>query len=163
MDELTADRLREVVTYDPTTGAFRNACSRKKVRIGEIAGTVDKSVGYIVLCIDRRRYYGHRLAFLYMTGRWPDECVDHINGDRIDNRWANLRSVSRSINQQNMRRAMHGSSSGLLGAHRKRGRWSSQIRTVDGQLMRLGTFDTAEEAHVAYVTAKRKLHEGCAL
>lgn len=156
---LTAERLLELVNYDPETGIFTNRVPRKKIRVGDVAGTIDKESGYVILCIDRRRYYGHRLAFLFMTGEWPKRLVDHKNGCRSDNRFDNLRDASRLVNQQNMRRAMSGSSSGLLGAHKKRSRWSSQIK-VNGRLVKLGTFGTAEEAHAAYVYAKRKYHEG---
>jgi hypothetical protein len=88
--------------------------------------------------------------------------VDHINGRRDDNRWCNLRDASRLVNQQNMRRAVAGSASGLLGAHKKRGKWSSQIK-VRGVLVKLGIFETADQAHAAYLAAKRQLHEGCTL
>lgn len=159
---LTAERLRELVHYDPGTGIFTNRAPRKKIRVGEVAGTVDKDSGYVVLCLDRARYYGHRLAFLYMTGEWPKLMGDHKNGARADNRWDNLRDASRLVNQQNMRGAARGSASGLLGAHKKRDRWTSQIK-VRGQLVKLGTFLTPEAAHSAYVCAKRKYHEGCTI
>lgn len=160
--ELTAERLRELLHYDPDTGIFTNRAPRKKIRVGEVAGTLDQSSGYVCLGVDRRRHYAHRLAFLYMTGAWPRDLVDHKNGNRADNRWANLRDAPRLINQQNMRRAVSGSASGLLGAHRKRGRWSSQIK-VRGQIVKLGIFSTPQEAHAAYIAAKRQQHEGCTI
>lgn len=160
--KLTAERLRELLHYDPATGFFTNSARRKKVRVGERAGYFDPSTGYIVLCIDRAHYYGHRLALLYMTGSWPVDMVDHRDGDRTNNVFTNLRDATRLLNQQNMRRASVCSSSGLLGAYRKRERWESKIR-VDGSVIHLGVFGTAEEAHVAYVAAKRKHHPGCTI
>lgn len=159
---LTVERLKQLVSYDPETGIFTNSAPRKKVRVGEVAGALDKSNGYIKICIDRKHYYAHRLAFLFMTGAWPAAFVDHCNGERTDNRLANLRDVPKRVNQQNRRTATVGSASGLLGAHKKRGRWSSHIR-ANGALVKLGTFATAEQAHAAYVNAKRQLHEGCTL
>lgn len=162
VEKLTAERLRALVIYDPETGVFTHRAARKKIRVGEIAGTVDKQSGYALLCIDRRRYYGHRLAFLYMTGKWPKHMVDHRDGNRSNNAFVNLRDASRTINQQNRRSATVGSASGLLGAFKKRNKWESRIRT-GGHIVPLGVFDTALQAHKAYVTAKRQLHEGCTL
>lgn len=159
---LTAERLRQLVRYDPATGIFTNIAPRKKVRVGVVAGNVDSSSGYRLMCVDRSRHYAHRLAFLYMTGSLPAHMVDHLNGDRSDNRWSNLRDAPRVINQQNMRGPMTGTASGLLGAFKKRNRWESRIR-INGRVMRLGTFGTAQAAHEAYVSAKRLHHPGCTL
>jgi hypothetical protein len=157
---LTAERLKQLVSYDPETGLFKNSAPRKKVRVGEVAGSLDKSNGYIKLTIDRRHYFAHRLAFLFVTGAWPSGIVDHINGNRTDNKLANLRQVSRELNQQNMRKASKASASGLLGAFKKRDKWESKIK-VHGKAISLGAFDTAEQAHHAYVQAKRLHHAGC--
>lgn len=160
--ELTAERLRKLVCYDPATGHFTNVAPRKKVRVGERAGTIDKESGYVVLCIDRKRHYGHRLAFLYMTGEWPRFLVDHKNGIRSNNAFENLRDAPRVINQQNMRSASKASSSGLLGAFRKRNKWESRIKVM-GETIRLGIFKTPEKAHAAYIAAKRTYHAGCTI
>ena len=159
---LTAERLKQLVSYDPETGVFTNSTPRKKVRVGEVAGALDKSNGYIKLTIDRRHYFAHRLAFLFVTGAWPTGIVDHINGNKTDNKLANLRQGSRELNQQNMRKANNASSSGLLGAFKKRDKWESKIK-VHGKVIRLGAFDTAEQAHHAYVQAKRQHHAGCTI
>lgn len=159
---LTAERLRELLHYDPNTGVFINIAQRKRVVVGDVAGCIDPSNGYIKICIDYGKHYAHRLAFLYMTGEWPSKHVDHINGDKVDNSWSNLRDVSRSTNLQNIKKQPSNGTSGLLGAQRKRKRWSSKIR-VNGAIVPLGSFATAEEAHNAYIEAKRKFHEGCTL
>jgi hypothetical protein len=160
---LTQARLRELLDYDPETGVFTwRATGKGRPAIGSQAGATDKGHGYRSICVEYGRHYAHRLAFLYVTGEWPQGMVDHINGRRDDNRWCNLRDASRLVNQQNMRRAVAGSASGLLGAHKKRGKWSSQIK-VRGVLVKLGIFETADQAHAAYLAAKRQLHEGCTL
>lgn len=162
MMKLTAQRLRELIAYDPETGLFTNRAARKKIQIGDPAGGVDKSTGYIVIGMDRESYYGHRLAYLYMTGEWPAELVDHKDGIKTNNAWSNLRPATRRINQENQRHATKISASGLLGAYRKRNKWQSAIQ-VKGKIIRLGTFDTALQAHTAYVKAKRELHAGCTI
>ncbi len=160
--KFTAERLRELVSYDPVTGIFTHSSPRKKIRVGEIAGTIDKESGYVILCIDRRHHYGHRLAFLYMTGEWPEHMVDHRDGNRQNNAFSNLRDAPRLINQQNLRCATVVSSSGLLGAYRKRTKWEAKIRHC-GKVVRLGIFATPEQAHDAYIRAKRELHDGCTI
>lgn len=114
--------------------------------------------------IDRKQYSLHRLAWFYANGEWPPAEVDHINGNRSDNRLVNLRLASRSINMQNRRTARSDNVSGIIGAHyhARSGRWTSKIQ-VCGQTHYLGCFATPGEASAAYVTAKRKLHQGCTL
>lgn len=159
---ITAERLHQVVNYDPNTGVFTHKIPRKKVQVGAVAGCLDIQCGYIKLCIDGISQYAHRLAFLYMTGEMPKQCVDHKNGNRSDNRWSNLRDVPRQVNQQNMRHASSVSSSQLLGAYKKRGKFESKIRTPTG-IVGLGSFDSAQPAHDAYIAAKRIHHEGCTI
>lgn len=156
---LTAARLREVLRYDPLTGICTwlvRAAHRRWP--GEEAGSPSKD-GRIRIRIDGELFYRYRLAFLYMTGAWPTETVDHINGDRTDDRWSNLRDVSQAVNSQNHRRAPRHSTTGLLGAQVCGDRFASSI-TLNNRVFRLGTFDTAEEAHKAYVMAKRAMHPG---
>lgn len=159
---LTQERLKELLHYDPETGLFKNIAPRKKVKPNSIAGHLDPSIGYVGITIDKRKYYAHRLAFLYMTGSFPKNIVDHVDGDGANNKWKNLRDVSRTINQQNIKRASKISSTGLLGAYKKRNKFCSAIK-VNKIIVRLGSFDTALESHIAYVNAKRKYHEGCTI
>ena len=153
--KLTAERLREVVSYDRATGEFvRRGTGRR-------AGTL-KDNGYLHFTVDGVKWGAHRLAWLYVHGQWPDGDIDHIDGNRRNNALANLRDVSRSTNLQNLRCAKsHNKSTGLLGAHfhRQSGRYTSRIQT-NGRDKHLGTFDTPEAAHAAYIAAKRELHEG---
>lgn len=111
-----------------------------------------------------KQYRAHRLAWLWMTGKWPDNEVDHANGKRDDNRWSNLRDVPPTINRQNQRRAMSNSKTGLLGAswNARDRRFVARIK-VGAKYRSLGGFDSAEAAHQAYLQAKRQLHPGCTL
>lgn len=158
---LTAERLRSILYYDPETGIFSCRTQRGPRGAGDILGAIN-DCGYVVMEIDHRRYLGHRLAFLYQTGAWPKETVDHINGQRADNRWMNLRDVPHRTNIENFRKIRRSTQSGLLGAHKKGARWRSGI-TVDGKQVNLGTFDTAQQAHEAYLSAKRQHHSGCTI
>lgn len=105
----------------------------------------------------------HRLAWLYVYGEWPQHGLDHINGVRLDNRISNLRDVPQTINLENQRKAKGLTKSGFLGVERTRGgKWAARI-VANGKRYGLGVFATPEAAHSAYVTAKRKLHEGCTI
>lgn len=101
MTQLTQTRLKELLFYNPETGNFTWLVrSADRIKIGQTAGCLDKTNGYISIKVDKRRYTGHRLAYLYMTGEFPTE-IDHINRNRADNRWENLRNVPHSINMKN--------------------------------------------------------------
>lgn len=155
---LTADRARELLAYEPETGLLRWKVDRRgHSRAGDIAGT--EIHGYIVVGLDCRAYPAHRLAWLIANGAWPCQDIDHIDGDRKNNRLANLRDVSRVVNLQNRRGAGPRSTSGLLGVKRNHKNWSAAI-TVNGITKHLGTFKTPAEAHQSYLAAKRQLHEG---
>lgn len=158
---LSHGRLLELVTYCQETGRFHWLKVRKGAPAGVECGTSKSSNGYARLGLDGRRYGAHRIAWFYVTGAWPKGDVDHIDGDRANNRFANLRAVDRSTNLENIRHARSDNrATGLLGAYRHRsGRFTSRIR-VRGQDHHLGMFDSAEEAHAAYIAAKRAMHAG---
>jgi hypothetical protein len=166
---LTAARLRDLLHYDPETGAFTWRFSRKgrPGKAGAVAGTVDKRFGYRYIGLDGQRHGTQRLAWLYMTGEWPSAEVDHIDGDRTNDQWNNLRDVPLRMNRENIRKARSdNTSTGFLGVriNRKNGDARYQARiTVKGKEMHLGRFDTPEEAHEAYLAAKRALHAGCTI
>lgn len=157
---LTAERLREVLHYEPQTGVFtRLVRTSHNMRVGDVAGTRLKA-GYIQVGIDGKNYYAHRLAFLYMTGKWPEHEADHRGGDRADNRWQNLRDATRSLNQQNLRAPQRNNSTGRLGVRLIGGKFAAVIY-ANGKARHLGTFADPDTAHAAYVKAKRALHAGC--
>ncbi|MDF3858123.1 HNH endonuclease [Achromobacter denitrificans] len=162
MNRLTADEARALLAYDPATGAlvWRKAVSRN-VKAGGKAGSMDPR-GYGQIRLHRRQYMAHRLVWLLHYGEWPKGEIDHIDGNRANNRICNLREVDRSINTQNLRRAKKNSRSGVLGVSRSGTRWQAHIQ-ANNQQFYLGTFSTPELAHAAYLTAKRALHPGCTI
>jgi hypothetical protein len=162
---LTHERLVEVLHYDRHTGSFtwsQDGRGRFK-RAGAAAGRINPTWGRRCIGIDGREYLAARLAWLYVHGRWPEHEIDHINGDRLDDRIENLRDVTRTVNQQNIRRARAGTRSGVLGVFQNTSGIISSAVQVAGRSHYLGSFETAEQAHAAYVSAKRELHEGCTL
>ncbi len=161
---INAERLREMLAYDPATGSLTwRRRSGPRCCVGGVAGSIGNR-GYWHVQLDGKKYSAHRLAWLHVHGQWPVNQIDHQNGDRLDNRIANLRDISHSVNAQNLHKANHRSKSGLLGAHWHvtTGKWLSNIRS-GGKQKYIGIFDTAEAAHAAYIDAKRELHEGCTL
>lgn len=155
--DITAQRLRELVSYDEGTGEFTWLVKRGNADLGSIAGYTNSN-GYRVIRLDGVRYRAHRLAWFFAHGVWPSENVDHINGDRADNRIANLRDITQAENLQNQKRAHNRSKTGLLGAWPSGKRFHSCVR-VNGKYHELGRFDTAEQAHAAYLEAKSRLHK----
>ena len=154
----TVERLRElfILTDD---GRLVNRVSRGGMALaGMEAGRVD-SGGYLQVEIDGKRLMTHRIIYAMATGAWPLQYIDHISGDKTDNRPSNLRDVSASVNMQNQRNANRGSSTGVLGVYPHGGRFRARI-VVNGRQRHLGVFATAAEAHEAYVTAKRVFHPG---
>lgn len=162
--QLTFDRLIETLVYTPSDGIFTCRCDRVSAHgrvmcaAGDVVGTTT-SQGRLVIRIDGKDYVASRLAWFYMTGKWPEDQIDHKNLVRTDNRWENLRDVTDSINKQNKRKASTRSKTGFLGVLVDRRRFSARIR-VNGKNIHLGCFKTAPEAHAAYVQAKRNLHPG---
>lgn len=154
---LTAERLRECLHYDPQTGVFKWRMRIGRGRIGKIAG-ITTARRYIRIGVLGCEYMAHRLAWLYVHGAWPHAEIDHIDGDPANNALANLREASRPENLQNLKKANPRNKTGLIGAHRRsNGRYRSHLQS-GGRIICLGSFATAEEAHKAYVEAKRKFH-----
>ena len=153
------ERVRDLLNYDAQTGEFTWRYTRQGVPAGP-AGSYSGN-GYLYITIDLQKYSAHRLAWLYVHGKWPNDQIDHINGNRADNRLINLREVTGAVNNQNQRRARTDNKScGLLGVSKNRDKWRARI-WLGGVERCLGSFPTPEEAHKAYLKAKRKLHPGC--
>jgi hypothetical protein len=156
---LTAERLRELLCYDPETGewGWLKQPRSNRGKPGSKAGSLNKHLGYVYIGIDGRSYQSSRLAFLYMTGEWPTLDVDHRDGNPGNDSWANLRPASRSQNIGNSR--LHrGSSSGFKGVtwHKQRRKWKAQIK-LHGRNIHLGHFDTPEAAYEEYCRKAREL------
>lgn len=163
-DELITDAttLRRWLSYDPSNGVFTWLQKPAKyIAAGSQAGAVN-ACGYVSITLHKRPYLAHRLAWLYMTGKFPSDCVDHINGMRSDNRWRNLREANHALNQQNKRGANSNSKTGVLGVSRS-GRGYRAALGVNGRNYYSRTFATVEEASAAYIAMKRQLHPGCVL
>lgn len=143
-----AEAVREDLRYDPETGLFtRLRTSSANAVKGDAAGS--RSVrGYHFLFLRGRRYRAHRLAFLYMTGEWPSQLVDHVNGDPSDNRWCNLRLATKAQNRTNSRVSKN-SLSGIKGVSQKGNRWRARL----GGRRYLGSFATKDAARAAYEAA----------
>ena len=158
---LTIDRVKQALEYSNTTGQFKWTSKKSStVRDNRIAGTQMKN-GYIAIVLDNHRLLAHRLAWFYTHGVWPEKQIDHINGIRDDNRIVNLRLADQAINSQNLRKAQPRSTTGFLGVFPwgRTGRFLARIH-ANGKYHKIGVFDTPEQAHQAYLTAKRKLHPG---
>ena len=159
MRNITPDRLREILDYHPDTGVFtwRLKIARGVV-VGNVAGST-RSSEYVRIVIDRCNYSAHRLAWLYMTGEWPKNQIDHINGVKTDNRFTNLREATISENARNRGRPKKGAARGLKGVtfRASRGKWEAQIMP-HGRSIFLGMFDNAEAAHAAYCAAAEKYY-----
>lgn len=163
--DLSAERLREVLEYNSETGEFFWKIKKLRSQVGDKAGGLN-AAGYIQIVVDGFNYYGHRLAWLYTHGRWPSGMMDHMNGNRADNRIANLREVSGRVNCENRRapqsNKINGSSLGVSRTQSKTNPWFASIR-VNGETVHLGRHPTEEAASAAYLAAKRRLHEGCTI
>lgn len=158
---LTAERLRELLHYNQETGAFTRNIAQQGRSAGSVAGA-PQNRGYIAIGLDYKKYLAHRLAWLYATGDWPANDIDHINGDRKDNRIANLRDVTVGVNNQNIRKTRSDNKiSGVTGVYldRRSNKWRPKIH-LNGKQIYGGSFDTREEAHAKYLTMKRQYHEG---
>lgn len=151
---LDYDRLVELFDLY-NNGWFINRFSRGRAKAGERAGYKDVH-GYRRIVIDYVKYYEHHLVWFYVHGEWPDE-LDHKDGDRSNNAPANLRLCTRTQNCFNAKRET--GQSGLKGAYldKRTMNWYSHIQ-IGGQVKHLGMFNSAEEAHAAFMIAAEHLH-----
>ena len=156
----TVDRLRGALEYSPESGKLRWLDRRLDAISRGEAGFITSS-GYRALNIDGVRYMAHRVAWAISHGHWPIADIDHLNGQKLDNRLCNLRDVPRRVNSENQRNGRRG---GLLGTafHPKSRKWRAIISS-GGKKTTIGYFDTAEQAHDAYVAKKRQVHSGCTI
>lgn len=154
---ITQARLKELLHYDPDTGLFTwRRDQNNRAKKGTIAGT--KALNkYVRISIDGRIHLAHRLAWLWMTGAPPAFEIDHRDGCKHNNVFSNLRDIEHGANQQNQRKPQ--SASGYIGVT-----WDARTRKymarlqVAGRRVHIGRFSSAEQAHLAYVQAKRQHH-----
>jgi hypothetical protein len=153
---ISAEKLREVIMYDADSGVFTWVNRRSNVKAGQKCGTaLDR--GYVGIRLFGRRYYAHRLAWLYVYGAFPTNVIDHINGCKNDNRIENLREVTQAQNLQNVlspkRNAL-----GHTGVYRhKSGRYRCSI-SINGVCHSLGCYETLALASEAREFAKELFH-----
>jgi hypothetical protein len=151
---ITAERLRQLLHYDPDTGVLTWLINRRGynggVRIGDVAGWISTK-GYRKIRIDGREYRAARLAWLYMAGEWPKAEIDHIDGDRADDRFCNLREATASQNLANAPMRAD-NTSGFKGVSwcKRAGKWRAHIK-INGKSRTLGRFATPERAFIAYM------------
>jgi hypothetical protein len=154
----TQAELKELFHYNPETGVFIHLQTRGKGKKGQPVGKINH-LGYVEMRVFNKLFGAHRLAVLYMTGEVPilPLAVDHINGDRADNRWSNLRVADYRQQSWNAPAHRH-NQSGLKGAWpcKQTGRWVSMLQDGSRRIW-LGRFDTAEEAHAAWIKAAAEL------
>lgn len=156
--DFISDNNLKYVSYNPDTGQFiRLKPTSRKTKVGEIVGTYHKATGYVYLSINKKKYRAHRLAWFYSYGYWPENDIDHINGNRADNRLENLREATRSENMYNQTRVRKNSKIKVTGVSYNRDRYRARIN-AEGKQYHIGTYDTIEEAETAYLEAKKKLH-----
>ena len=167
IDNFTLAQLSEFMSYNGATGQFTRIAHCRSPISGRMSnqsklGTITRKPnagGYMVISIFNKSCYAHRLAWLFIHGEWPNGAIDHINGNKLDNRTVNLRLCEAATNQQNIRAAKKGNLTGLLGVTpcNESARYIAAIM-VDGRNIFLGRFDTPDLAHAAYLGAKRIAH-----
>lgn len=152
--QLSREYLLWLFDYDKENGKlyWKNhwCANRRPALVGNLVG-VKENTGYLSIGINYKRYYVHRIIWKIETGTFPDDFIDHINGDKKDNRFSNMRLVNNRKNQQNQYSHREGR---LVGCyfHIRRQRWIAQIKLPGMKNQKyLGLFDTELEAHRRYM------------
>jgi hypothetical protein len=147
---LTVERVRELFIYEKETGLLRWAVKRQRISIGKIVGS-KSSNGYLKVGIDFKNHFVHRIVWMVFHGEIPSNVIDHINGNKSDNRIENLRIASPTLN--NVNRHMFKNKCGLRGIKQSSsGKWQAAIK-INRKSKYLGTFPSKEEAYEAYKNA----------
>jgi hypothetical protein len=153
---LTQQRLKELLDYDRDTGSFTRKTTTKGALKGAPAGCL-KPNNYVELMVDGLLYKAHRLAWLYEYGSFPQNHLDHINGNKSDNRVINLREATHSNNLKNVG-VRKDNKLGVKGIHLDKGIYVAQL-IIDGKQKKIGRFKCLEDAKKAYIE-KARLHYG---
>lgn len=159
--DISAETVRDVFLYDAETGVFRWRNDRKcgrgriKAKAGDITGNVAGN-GYVRLWINGSTYAAHRIAWLYVYGKHPEHDIDHVNGNRSDNKICNLREATRRENMGNARAHADGTSKYKgVGWSKQKRKWRARI-SYAGSEVHLGFFDDERQAKEAYDRAATK-------
>ena len=155
---LTKEIAESIWKYDPDTGYFFWKISPKyDVFVGDRAGNFDGK--YWRLAYKQKNYKASRVAWLMVTGSWPESQIDHINGNKTDDRFKNLRSATNAQNCRNRSRRDNklGTKGVWRSAKRCKYEFTSSIQ-IDGKRIYLGTFSTIHEAKLAYDKAAKQVH-----
>ena len=156
---LTQERVKELFNYNPENGELiwikKSAPQANTVKVGMIAGCVNKSSGYRTILYNRKTYQASRIIFMYMTGSFPKNNIDHINGVKTDNRWVNLREVTTTENNRN-KRIHKNNTSGTMGVYFRKNRdtWIAEICS-NSKMIRLGSFKNKADAIKARKEAEK--------
>lgn len=145
---LKSEEIKKLLSYNPETGEFHWVVKRKGTDKSKRAGTIN-GLGYRQITIDGKSYLESRLAWLYMTGEWPENEIDHINNIRDDNRFCNLRAATSSQNKANTKREKTINKDLPRGVTKHKGKYQSQS-SKDGKTVYIGRFETIDEAKKAY-------------
>ena len=159
--KVSHSQMLKILDYDPDTGVFTwKVRPRKNMSPGTRAGGINEANGYRYIRFLGIRPTEQRAVWFYMTGKFPEHTIDHINGNRSDNRFCNLREATRLEQNQNF--PVRKSSAGLTGVSWSDSskKWKSQIK-FNNKMKYLGVFNTKAEAHEAYLKAKSDLHKFC--
>lgn len=153
---ITQTYLKSILCYDQETGNFTYKVKRGNFKPGDKAGSLCRR-GYLQIGINNRMYSGHRLAWLYTNGEFPDFQIDHIDGNPANNRIVNLRLASNAENQWNVGSVSHNTSSFKgIALHKNSNKWQAQCR-INGKSHYLGLHETKELAHAAYITFAKSM------
>ena len=146
---LTQKRLKEVLDYNPDTGTWLWRVTRGRAKAGNVAGSVAYVQRYRRILVDSKLYLSGRLAFLYMTGAFPEFYCDHINHVRDDDRWDNLREVNAVENNKNTSMRSD-NTSGRCGVtwHKRDRKWQATIK-INRKTIYLGQFNNFNDAVAA--------------
>ena len=160
---ISVDKLRALVSYEPSTGLFtwlaRGNKSFDNRFCGKPAFTYATSHGYKAAFLNGGKIvYAHRAAYAIMTGQWPVDQIDHIDQNKTNNKWSNLRAATNAQNNRNISARNTGTSK-YKGVHwfKRKGKWQAQIR-CNGKRQHLGYFHDEKDAHEAYQKAAKLLH-----
>ncbi len=155
MQGILAEEVMGLLNYDPETGIFTRKVRSSNAPAGAIAGSLSLT-GYLTIGVKGKNLYAHRLAFLIMTGEWPSCEVDHIDGDRRNNSWSNLRAVTHAQNVRNNPGWRRKKVSIATGVRWRKGKWDARIM-YDGDEHWLGRHETLLDAVAARKRAERSL------